>query len=133
EVVSVIPREMFGGLALTQSGQVYAWGLGGNASTGNAPASVPHLPGNIAQVSGARQSNFALTTAGQVYSWGISAYTANNGPASGAFPVVGLPPSEDQLSASSAAIPVSETPNGDFVERTYAMPLIPAGEELNVV
>ncbi|BDR52198.1 hypothetical protein KIM372_01050 [Bombiscardovia nodaiensis] len=65
-------------LAVTASGNVYAWGRNDNGQLGSGnynnspwPMQVASLPaGQIKQVAAGGYSSYALTTSGQLYSWG---------------------------------------------------------------
>jgi alpha-tubulin suppressor-like RCC1 family protein len=78
---TAVAGEYYGGLALTSSGGVYAWGYGADGELGNGtttfdsptPVKVA-LPSGVTAtaVAGQSLSGMALTSGGQVYDWGYN-------------------------------------------------------------
>jgi alpha-tubulin suppressor-like RCC1 family protein len=78
-VVTAIAAGCFHSLALTSTGQVWAWGLGQDGQLGDGatmghttPARVSGLPAGVVQVAAGCHHSLALTATGQVWAWGES-------------------------------------------------------------
>ena len=73
-VVTAVAAGHWHSLALTSTGDVYAWGLA-NANYGNTPTQVTFPSGvTVTAVAGGNQFDLALTSTGDVYTWGRNNY-----------------------------------------------------------
>jgi alpha-tubulin suppressor-like RCC1 family protein len=110
-------------LALTSTGQLYAFGINHDGELGNAtnngnananptpaPVTLPGATGTVAQIAAGAAHSLALTSTGQLYAFGYNYYgqlgnTVNNTPATGANPtpaLVSLPGATGAITQISA-------------------------------
>ncbi|MDR1294600.1 MAG: hypothetical protein LBK59_06535, partial [Bifidobacteriaceae bacterium] len=111
-------------LALTASGNVYAWGdnrrgqLGlGNTADQNAPVKVDHLPSGIVKIAAAFDNSAAITESGELWVWGAN--TSGQ---------LGLGTSGPSLSTSPVAVTNLPTVKAVAIGRHYMAALSDEGD-----
>jgi alpha-tubulin suppressor-like RCC1 family protein len=80
--ITAISAEQYGGLALTSTGAVLAWGYDTDGELGNGSTTASLVPVTVQLPSGTKataiaasaDAGYALTTSGTVLSWGYNAY-----------------------------------------------------------